>query len=309
MNYTKETNTFKSTNKISTITYYIYKPVNPPRAILQISHGMCEYIERYEDFIDFLTGHDILVCGNDHLGHKNSADSKDKLGYFAPENGWSCLPDDLAVLTKIIRKQYPDIPAFLLGHSMGSFISRVYITRHADLIDGVIICGTAGSNPAIGLAKIVTKLAKKAKGPFHRSKLINLLMFGAYNSKFNKVRTTHDWITRDEAIVDKYLSDDYCTFIFTASAFYDLVILLDTVSQDSWYDAVPKNLPLYLISGDMDPVGNWGKGIIEVKERLEKRSLEDFSSKLYKDYRHEILNEIDKEVVYEDILTWLNHRI
>lgn len=309
MAYTKETNTFKSCNQTSNITYYIYKPLNPPRAILQISHGMCEYIERYEDFINFLTGHDILVCGNDHLGHKNSAASKEMLGYFAEENGWTYLPEDLAAMTKIIKKQYPDIPNFLLGHSMGSFISRVYITRHADLIDGVILCGTSGSNPAIGAAKVITKLVKKVKGSFYRSKTVNRLMFGAYNSKYKNVRTTHDWITRDEAAVDKYLSDEYCTFIFTASAFCDLITLLDTVSLDSWYDAIPNALPIYLISGDMDPVGNWGKGIIEVKERLEKRDLEDFSSKLYKDYRHELLNEVGKEVVYEDILNWLNHRI
>ena len=309
MNYTKETGTFKSTNGTSTITYYIYKPLTSPRAILQISHGMCEYIERYEDFIDFLTGHDILVCGNDHLGRKNSADSKDKLGYFAPEHGWSCLPDDLAILTKLIKEQYPDLPNFLFGHSMGSFISRVYITRHAHLINGVIICGTSGSNPAIGLAKIITRLAKKVKGPFYRSKFINQVMFGTYNSKYNNVRTTHDWLTRDEAIIDKYLKDEYCNFIFTTSAFHDLVTLLDTVSQDSWYDAVPKNLPFGLISGDMDPVGNWGKGIKEVRARLKKRNLEDFSSKLYKDYRHEILNETGKEIVYKDILNWLNRRI
>lgn len=309
MNYTKETNTFKSSNCFSDITYYIYKPLNPPRAILQISHGMCEYIERYEDFIDFLTGHDILVCGNDHLGHKNSVDSKDKLGFFAPQNGWTYLPEDLAALTKIIKEQYPDIPNFLLGHSMGSFISRLYITKYHELIDGVIICGTAGSNPAIGLAEIITNLVKKIKGPYYRSKLINMLMFGAYNSKYEKSRTTHDWITRDEAAVDKYLDDEYCTFIFTASAFCDLVKMLKTVSENSWYDSVPKKLPFYLISGDMDPVGNWGKGIEEVKTRLEKKNLEDFSSKLYKDYRHEILNEVGKETVYEDILIWLNQRI
>ncbi len=309
MNYIKETGSFKSSNGISKIAYYIYKPLNPPKAVLQISHGMCEYIERYEDFIAFLTDHDILVCGNDHLGHKNSADSKEKLGYFAPVNGWKCLPRDLASMTRIIKKQYPDIPNFLLGHSMGSFVARVYIAKYSHLIDGAIICGTSGSNPAIGTAKLIISFIKKVKGEFYRSKLINYLMFGAYNSKYGKARTTHDWITRDEVIVNNYLKDEYCTFIFTASAFYDLVMLLKVVSQKAWYNAIPKNLPLYLISGDMDPVGNWGKGIQEVKMRLEKKNLEDFSSKFYKDYRHEILNEIGKEVVYEDILNWIDHRI
>lgn len=309
MNYTKETNTFKSSNCSSNIAYYVYKPLNPPRAIVQISHGMCEYVERYEDFINFLTKQDILVCGNDHLGHKNSADSKEKLGFFAPQNGWVNLVDDLSILTKIIKEQYPELPIFLLGHSMGSFISRLYITKYHALINGVIICGTSGSNPLIGLAEIITNFVKKVKGPFYRSNTVNFLMFGSYNSHYKNTRTTHDWITRDEGVVDVFLADEYCTFIFTASAFCDLVALLKKVSQDEWYKAVPKNLPFYLLSGDMDPVGNWGTGIEEVKTRLEKENLEDFSSKFYKDYRHEILNEIGKETVYEDILIWLNQRI
>ncbi len=309
MNYTKSSNTFKSSNCSSDVTYYIYQPATTPKGIVQISHGMCEYIERYEHFIDFLTGHGFLVCGNDHLGHGKSVTSKDKLGYFAPENGWTCLPDDLSILTKIMKDQYPDLPYFLLGHSMGSFISRIYITRYADLIDGVIICGTAGTNPLTWAAKIITRLMKKIKGPFHRSNLVNSLMFGKYNNKFENARTTHDWITRDTAIVDTYLKDDYCNFIFTTSAFCDLVMLLDTVSKDSWYKAVPKKLPFYLLSGDMDPVGDWGKGTKEVETRLKKENLEDFSSKFYKDFRHELLNEIGKEEVYEDILIWLNQRI
>ncbi len=309
MSYTKETRYFNSSNEHSKIAYYIYKPLNEPRAILQISHGMCEYIERYESFIDFLTSYDILVCGNDHLGHKNSADCKEKLGYFASSDGWKCLAKDLASMTKIIKKQYPNIPTFLFGHSMGSFVARVYITKYSHLIDGVIICGTSGSNPLVDIGKLAITTIKKIKGDFYRSKLINFLMFGAYNSKYKNVKTTHDWLTRDSSIIDTFLRDDYCTFIFTASAFHDLVMLLKVVSSKNWYDAVPKKLPFYLISGDMDPVGNWGKGIEEVKTKLEKKNLEDFSSKFYKNYRHEILNEMDKEVVYKDILNWLNQRI
>ena len=309
MNYTKTCNTFKSSNCSTDITYYIYEPFTEPKAIVQISHGMCEYIERYEPFIEFLTAHGFLVCGNDHLGHKNSTPSDDKLGYFAPANGWSFLVDDLSILTKIIKEQYPALPVFLLGHSMGSFVARLYITRYADLINGVLICGTSGSNPLIGIAEIITNAVKKVKGPFHRSKLINSLMFGTYNSKYENSKTTHDWLTRDEALVDVFLKDKYCTFLFTTSAFCDLVALLKRVSQEESFKAIPKNLSYFLISGDMDPVGNWGKGLDEVKHRLEKENLEDFSSKFYKDFRHEILNEIGKEEVYEDILIWLNQRI
>lgn len=309
MNYNKSMNTFKSSNHSSDITYYIYKPISEPKGIVQLSHGMCEYIERYEDFIDFLTGHGFIVCGNDHLGHGKSADSKDKLGYFAPVNGWSCLVDDLSILTKIMKEQYSNLPIFLFGHSMGSFIARIYMTRYSDLIQGAIICGTSGSNPLLGAGKVMIQLVQKLKGPFYRSKFIRFLMFGSYNSKFEKPRTHFDWLTNDPAIIDAYMKDEYCNFIFTSSAFSDLATLLDTVSQDSWYHAVPKKLPLYLISGDMDPVGNWGKGIEEVKKRLKKENLEDFSSKFYKDFRHEILNEIEKDEVYKDVLIWLNQRI
>ena len=294
------------TTKIHAVRYI---PSGEVKAILQIAHGMVEYIERYEPFINFLASHDILVCGNDHLGHKNSADCKENLGYFSFSDGWKCLVKDLVSMTKIIKKQYPNIPIFLFGHSMGSFVARFYITKYSHLIDGAIICGTSGSNPLIGFGQLITTFVKKLKGDFYRSKLIQYFMFGTYNSKYKNVKTTHDWLTRDNSIINNFLKDEYCTFIFTASAFHDLVMLLKVVSSKNWYNAVPKNLPIYLISGDMDPVGNWGKGMKEVKRKLEKKNLEDFSSKLYKDFRHEILNEIDKEVVYKDILTWLNQRI
>ncbi len=309
MNYSKEVHTFKSSNGCNDVTYYIYKPLNPPKAILQISHGMCEYVERYEYFINFMTGQDILVCGNDHIGHKNSVASKQDLGYFAPKDGWTFLPKDLAKLTNIMKEEYKDLPIFLFGHSMGSFIARTYIAEYGDLINGAIICGTAGTNPILGLGTFLISMVKTLKGERYRSKFLDNIMFGSYNKKYEKVRTSKDWLTRDEAIVDKYLKDEYCMFIFTTSAFHDLSMLLGYVSSDSWYKAVPKNLPLYLISGSMDPVGEFSKGVLEVKERLEAQKLSDFSFKLYQDYRHEILNEIGKEEAYGDILSFIKTHI
>ncbi|MEG1458201.1 MAG: alpha/beta hydrolase [Acetivibrio sp.] len=309
MNYTKEMHTLKSSNDTNIVTYFIYKPKNIPKAILQISHGMCEYVERYEPFIDFMTGNDILVCGNDHIGHKNSVASKEDLGYFASKDGWTFLPKDVAQLTKSIKKFYPDLPVFLFGHSMGSFIARAYIAQFGSLVDGVILCGTSGSNPVLGIGKFIISMVKKFKGERYRSKFLDHLMFGQYNRKYAKVRTEKDWLTKDEAIVDAYLKDEYCTFLFTTSGFYDLSMLLGYVSSKIWYDSVPKDLPLYLISGDMDPVGNWGKGIEEVQENLKKENLKDFSCKLYPNYRHELLNEQNKEVVYEDILNWLTKHL
>lgn len=309
MNYTKETGKLASRNGIQDITYYIYTPLCTPKAVLQISHGMCEYIERYEDFIDYLTGKGFLVCGNDHLGHKNSVPSKDKLGYFAPKDGYTFLPRDLARVTRMVQRQYPDLPFFLLGHSMGSFVARAYLTRYPDLIDGIIICGSAGSNPALGAGSFLISVIKAFKGEFYRSPFIDKLMFGNYNSRYKNTSSKFDWLTHDKAVIEKYEKDEYCNFLFTTSAYKDLTRLLHYVSSQQWYEAVPKELPVFIISGDMDPVGNWGKGILEVEKKLQAQGLTDLTVKLYKDMRHEILNETGKEEVYQDVLNWLNTQL
>lgn len=309
MNYTKETNKLASRNGIQDITYYIYTPLCPPKAVLQISHGMCEYIERYEGFIDYLTEHGFLVCGNDHLGHKNSALSKNKLGYFAPKNGYTFLPRDLARITRLVQRQYPELPFFLLGHSMGSFVARAYMARYPDLIDGIIICGTSGSNPALKAGSALISIVKALKGEFYRSPLIDKLMFGNYNSRYANVSSKFDWLTHDKTVIQKYENDEYCNFLFTTSGYKDLTRLLGYVSSQQWYTALPKELPVFLISGDMDPVGGWGKGIREVEKRLRHQGLTKLNVKLYKDMRHEILNETGKEEVYKDILSWLEKQI
>lgn len=309
MNYTKEIGKLASRNGIQDITYYIYTPLGPPKAILQISHGMCEYLERYEGFIDYLTGQGFLVCGNDHLGHKNSVPSKDKLGYFAPKNGYTFLVRDLARVTRMVQRQYPDLPFFLLGHSMGSFVARAYLVRYPDLIDGIIICGTSGSNPALGAGSILISIIKAIKGEFYRSAFIDKVMFGKYNSRYDQTSSKFDWLTHDAAIIERYEKDEYCNFLFTASAYKDLLRLLGYVSSKLWYEAVPKELPFFLISGDMDPVGGWGKGIQEVEKKLRRQGLTKLTVKLYKDMRHEILNETGKEEVFKDILSWLEQQL
>lgn len=309
MTYEKEIHHFKSSNASTTISCYVYKPEGTPRAIVQISHGMCEYVERYEDFIHFLNDNQIIVCGNDHLGHKGSSGDKNSLGYFAPQRGWTYLYEDLARMTRIIKKQYPEIPLFLFGHSMGSFVSKAYLTKYASLIDGVILCGTSGRNPLIYLGRIMASLVRRIKGERFRSKFLNQLLFGTYNSHYSSNKTPYDWLTRDERIIEKYMADPYCNFVFTASAFCDLLALNDFTSSKKWYKQIPQQLPMLIVSGDMDPVGNWGSGIREVEGRLKKEGLTDLTCKLYPDFRHEILNETGREKPYQDILDWLNIRI
>jgi alpha-beta hydrolase superfamily lysophospholipase len=305
----KTTGTFLSSSRKDTITYYMYTPKGTVRALVQISHGMCEYIERYEPFIEWLCGQGFLVFGNDHLGHGASADGEEGLGYFAKKDGWKCLVKDLHRMTQIAAAQYPDRKIFLFGHSMGSFVARAYVAQYADEIDGAIFCGSAGPNPLLPTAKRITAMTKALRGEFYRSPGLDRLMFGNYNKKYKKIRTAVDWLTRDEEIVDRYLKDPYCRFTFTASGFYDLVCLLEYVTDPRWAAKVPAKLPIYMIAGDMDPVGNFGKGIRATDEALRKTQRADYEMKLYKGMRHEILNEIGKQEVWDDILQWLEKHI
>lgn len=306
MDYTKTLKTFSSSNSTDTITYYIYAPIEKIRGILQISHGMCEYIERYEDFIKFLTSNGILVCGNDHLGHGFSVRNDDNLGYFAKRNGFNFLVEDLHTTTLKIKEMYPDIPFYLLGHSMGSFITRNYIAKYGNEINGVIISGTSSGNSFTGAGIFFAKMIAFFKGNKYRSLFLNNLLFENYNRKYKNSTSKFDWLSKDKNIVNQYEKDSHCNFIFTVSGFKDLLKLLNSVSASQWYKKVPKDLPILLVSGDMDPVGNYGKGVKSVFRKLKSNKLEDLHIKLYPDDRHEILNEIDKNQVYNDILKWLN---
>ena len=308
MGYTKFFDKYISSNNNDFIKYFIFYPEEPPKAVLQISHGMCEYIERYEPFADFLTSKGIIVCGNNHLGHKGSAERDEELGYFAPKDGWTYLAKDLHKLTELMKDKHPRLPYFLLGHSMGSFVARDYISKFGDELDGVLISGTSGNNPLSGFGILLANILIKTKGGKYRSNLLNKASFAGYN-KYTEKRTKSDWLTRDQSIIDKYIDDKYCNFIFTAKGFNDLFHLLNYVSSDEWPLLIPKELPVYIFSGDKDPVGSYGKGVKEVYDKLASAGLKDVSLKLYEGGRHEMLNETNRQEVYEDILKWLSERI
>lgn len=259
MNYKKTTGYFPSTNGTDKIAYYIYTPETDIRGVVQISHGMCEYIGRYEEFAGFLTGKGFVVCGNDHLGHGGSVSSEENLGYFAEDEGWQYLPKDLFRFTRIMKRRFPGKPYILFGHSMGSFIARLYMTVYGDELDGAVIAGTAEEileKLGLGIAKSIAAV----KGERFRSERLNRLLFGLSNEMIPNHRTDFDWVTRDEKIVDKYVADTKCNFVFTASGFIDLIKLLEKVSEPLWAHLVPKNLPIFIVSGDADPVGNYGRG-------------------------------------------------
>lgn len=305
MNYTKGEHTFLSSDGEHQIKYYVYVPNGDIKGMFQISHGMCEYIERYEPFIDFLTGKGFLVFGNDHLGHKGSVKTPSDLGYMGREGGWKHMYEDVHTLSKMMKKEYPDLKLFLFGHSMGSFIARAVMANYISDYDGVIICGTSGSNPMAAMGLGLIRFLRFFRGDRAKSMLVTKCSFGNYNSRYQDVKTGVEWLTRDTKVQEVYINDPYCNYTFSLAAYNDLLSVLSYVSTDNWYNLIPEDIPLFVISGDMDPVGNWGEGIREVDEKLRKKERKHYSMKLYPEMRHELLNEIGKEEVYEDILSWL----
>lgn len=309
MKHTKTINTFKSSNSINIITYYTYVPKEKIRGIVQISHGMCEYIERYEEFIKYLTDNLILVCGNDHLGHGKSVLNDNELGYMGKRKGWKYLVEDMHTTTVKVKEEYPDIPLYLFGHDMGSLVTRNYITKYGNEVDGVILSGTSDSNIFSWSGIFFVNMIKLFKGAKYRSRFLNNLVFNKYNIKYENSYSALSWLSKDKEVVTQFQNDPHCNFIFTASGFKDLFCLLNSVSQSESYKRVPKDFPIFLISGDMDPVGNYGKGVKSVFRKYKNNKTKDVSIKLYSSDRHEVLNETDKKQVYNDILKWLNESI
>ncbi len=298
---------FESSSNLADIYACRYMPSSGDiRAVVQIAHGMAEHHERYEDFIDFLTSNGIAVYINDHLGHGKSVTNDSELGFFGKKNGYLNLVKDMKILTDIIHNENPDLPVILFGHSMGSFLARLYTEKYADNITAAIYCGTAGANPAAAPGIAIVKAIEKIKGDHYRSEFINKLAFGTYNKKCTPKRTAFDWLTTDNIIVDKYIADPYCGFLFTTAGYRDLMTLILLVNKSEWYTSIPAELPVYLIAGEDDPVGNYGKGIKEVYQGLVDTKHTDISVKLFTGDRHEILNEKDKEDVYQNVLQWIN---
>ena len=285
-------------------------PDGEVRAVLQIAHGVAEHIYRYAPFMEFLADNGFVVVANDHLGHGKTAENEQELCFFAEKDGWNDVVSDMDQLHKLTAAKYPDVPYFLFGHSMGSFLTRTYIIDHPEGLKGVIISGT-GQNPAavVAAGKLVAKLEMIDNGPMYHSPKLDKLAFGSYNKIYDKVRTDYDWLCRDEAQVDKYIADPLCGFIPTCSLFRDMMSGIKIVTTQKNLESMNKDTPVYFMSGDMDPVGECGKGVKLAYENFKKAGMKDVSIKLYKDGRHEMLNELNKDEVYSDILAWINSKI
>ncbi len=300
-------NSFISETGLAGIYYQSWTPDDPEKikGIFQIVHGMAEHSDRYEEFAKFLTTIGFAVYVNDHIGHGKSVKTQDDLGYFGEKDGWKAFVEDVHTITIRAKKEFPGLPVVLFGHSMGSFIARSYMAKYPDDISAAVICGTSGPNPAAGMGIMLANAVAKIKGSKYRSKIINSVAFGSYNKRSKSEGDGgFGWLTTDKAVVKKYLDDPLCGFLFTAKGFSDLFELLDSVSKKEWYASVPENLPIYLISGSEDPVGNYGEGVEKVFYELSNTDHTKITMKLFKRMRHEILNEFGKEEVMINIAQW-----
>ncbi len=303
-----ENYTYLSCNKSTKIEYTVWEPVGEPIGIVQIVHGMSEHLGRYSHFAQYLVDNGYVVCANNHLGHGGSL-INNTTGYFGEEGSYRHLIEDVKQLTTIIKERYPDQKLFILGHSMGSFVVRLYITKYGHLVDGVILSGTSGPNfdaeyPAYYYAKTLRKL----KGADFVSKKLDTMVVGSFSKRVSNNKSGSEWLTTDDDNVASYTGDPLCGFPFTVGGYCEMFTMMRLVSHKGWAGLITRQLPILLVSGDLDPVGQYGAGVIIVRDRLVQAGQRDVWLNLYHNGRHEMLNEKNKQDVYEDILYWLNNR-
>ena len=292
------------------IQVYVYKWLPNPevsvKGIVQVSHGMAEAAHRYEHVAKYLTKRGYIVYAHDHRGHGKTAKSLDEIGILADRDGFKHLVKDLYKLTQLIKQDYPDLPLFLLSHSMGSFVTQAYIMHYGKALDGVILSGSNGKQGLLlDIGLWVAKQQVKRVGRNTKSPELDRLIFGTYNRQFRPNRTPCDWLSRDKKEVDKYIEDPYCGTIFTAGFFEDFLTGLKYVGKLKNKESIPKDLPIYIFSGDQDPVGKNGKGIYDLVKDYKKVGIKHITYKLYSQGRHEMFNELNKEEVLEDLVRWL----
>lgn len=280
------------------------------RCVLQIVHGMAEYAERYEEFAEFLVGKGFVVTGDDHLGHGKSVGENGRYGYFCRQDPATVVVRDVHRLKKMTEALYPDVPYVIMGHSMGSFIARNYMYRYGTGIEAAVIMGT-GMQPKgmLWAAKAVAHVQRLFCGSGHVSRLIDKLAFGAYNKKIADPKTACDWLSRDDSRVEKYIADPMCGFTFTVNGFATLFELVSRLYSRENLSHIPKTLPVLMVSGDADPVGDYGRGVRKAYDSLKAAGLENIELKMYEGGRHELLNETNRREVMEDICGWIQRTV
>ena len=295
---------FPSTDGIHQLKGKMYIPDGEPKGVFHVVHGVTEHIGRYDTFLKEMAESGYVVVAYDNLGHGKTAKDKSELGFIAKKNGWKKITDDVYAVSKIIKEEYPGLPYYLMGHSMGSFIVRNAAATYPDLMDKLIVMGTGGpmvaTKPALGMINTI----KFFRGKRHISPLIEKLAFGEYNKGFGD-GSNGDWLSKNPEVRRVYNADKFCNYHFTVSAMYDLVKINDAVNKKKWFKKISKTLPILLVSGSEDPVGEHSKGVKKVYKLLKKRGA-NVRMKLYEDNRHEILNDTARDEVIEDIKAFLS---
>lgn len=301
-----ETFEFPSATGVCGIRGNIYRPESGEYGtVLVIHHGMAEHQKRYERFISALCGNGCAVYMHDMANHGMSNTDRALTGWFGEKDGWLGLIADFRTVVTRAREENPGKKMIVMGHSMGSFICRLYTARHPeDGFDGAIYMGTGGPNPASAAGKGLAAVIGTLAGKKHKSKILAKMAFGTYGKRFEH-RTEYDWLTRETGIVDKYIADPYCGFLFTAQGMHDLICASSAANAAEWYAGVPAGLKILLTSGEEDPVGDYGSGVRAVAEKLKETGHTNVTLKLYPECRHEILNEVNRDRVTADILEWI----
>ena len=306
MSYVLTKLNFPSSDGKNTVYSEIYVPkTGDPRGVVQLVHGMIDYTGRYTALAEYLTDNGFILAGNHHLGHGLTAASADDLGHFADKGGYGYVLEDVHAMNQRLHAMYPTLPVIMLGHSMGSFISRLYVGEHPESVSGLIIHGTGGPNPLVGIGKALAGVIRGIYGPRHKSALINKMAFGAYNKKFPSEEGHNAWLTRDLERVKGRDTDPLTSFEFSVSSYIDLFSFLGDSNSGAWFKGYPKNVPTLVMSGEMDPVGDYGKGPRYVYKQLMISGVTDVKLKMYEGARHELFNELNMSEVFADLLEWL----
>lgn len=307
-NIQQSTIEFPSHDGTSTIRGVVWQPAGrAPIGVVQLIHGMAEHIERYDTFARFLVSHGYLVCGHDHIGHGHSVSDRADLGHMPLHDGPDVLVEDVDTMRSAIADAFPDLPYFIFGHSMGSFVLRVYLTRHGAGLAGAVICGTGHHLPIASAAgNAFIKLLAKFQGETARNGLIHNLVDGGFVRSVEDPRTPFDWISANEDNVDAYAADDLNGFPFSLGGYASLTRLTKLAARLELAERIPHDLPLLFIAGTEDPVGAKGAGVRAAADLMRRAGIENVEMILYEGMRHEILNEKDAARVFDDILNWLN---
>lgn len=277
-----------------------------PKAVIQIVHGMAEYIDRYDELAQYFVSRGFVVCAEDHIGHGKSAGGPQEFGHMPAHGGKDILLRDVHTLYRMVHELFPDVPYVMYGHSMGSFITRAYIARYGSELSACVLSGTGNvAAPLSRFGRSLARLLATMRGETYRSSFIDNMGAGGYGKQIENARTNLDWLSTDPNVVDAYIADDLCGFMFTVGGYATLLDLTAEVVTPQCASGVPKDLPVFFVAGAGDPVGDMGKGVRAAAQLLRDAGVKKVDERIYDGMRHEIHNEIGREQVYDDVASWI----